>query len=120
MREKLSAEPEDANIPIRKRLSWRPDLSDILRVVQAHFNVPGSTFVEKRRHGNDPRLAAVYLVRRLTACSVAVIADRFGKLSLSAISISVKRSEVRRTEDEQWDRLLAKLEKQALKKISKT
>ncbi len=81
-----------------------------------HFDVTPSVWCEKRRRENDARTVAIYLVRRLTAQSVATIAEQFGEVSLAAISKTVQRSEIRRAEDAKWNRLLGKLEKRCLTK----
>ena len=116
----LAQEPEDINIPTRQQFRWRPEPSGILKVVLDHFKVPESSVVRTRKHGNDARSIAIYLVRRLTTQPVAAIAEQFGGVSLSAISISVKRSELRRSEDAAWNRLLSKLENRCLKNNNKT
>jgi len=116
IRERLDREPRDPNVPTRQRFSRHPKSSEIFRVVGDQFAATQSTWTEKRRHGKDARNAAIYLVRHLTAEPVTTIAKQFGNVSLAAISKSVKRSEMRRAEDARWNRLLAKLEKQCLKK----
>ncbi len=116
MRERLAKEPEDGNVPLRKRLAWRPTAVEIVRVVRDHFNVPSSTFDAVRRHGNDARVAAIYLVRRLTDQTVSATADQFGGVSMAAISKVVKRADSRRNDDPKWNQLLAQLEKRCTSK----
>lgn len=62
-----------------------------------------------RRHGNEARLAAIYLARQVTDEGVAAIGRHFGGVSLAAISKTVARAEQRRSEDPGWDRRLAQL-----------
>ncbi len=65
-----------------------------------------------RRHRNEARVAAIYLVWRLTDQTVSATAEQFGGVSVAAISKVVKRADSRRNDDPKWNRLLAKLEKQ--------
>ena len=111
MRKRIAGEPADGNVPLRRKLAWRPSPEDIMQVVQRHYQVPMSVFGRARVHGNDARMAAIYLVRRLTDQSVAVTAEAFGRVSSAAISKTVKRAESRREDDAKWNRLLAQLEK---------
>ena len=85
-------------------------------MVRDHFNVPSSTFDAIRRHGNDARVVAIYLVRRLTDQTVSATADQFGSVSMAAISKVVKRADLRRSEDPKWNGMLAQLEKQCTSK----
>ena len=62
-----------------------------------------------RRHGNDGRLAAIYLARRVTDEAVGAIGEHFGEVSAAAISKTVARVESRLREDPDWARRLAKL-----------
>ena len=112
IRERLAKEPVDGNVPLRKRLAWRPSTAEIVEEVRRHFHVPSSVFREVRRHRNEARVVAIYLVRRLTDQSVSTTAERFGGVSAAAISKVVKRADSRRNDDPNWNRLLAKLEKQ--------
>ena len=116
MRKRLTQEPEDGNVPLRKRLAWRPSATEIVQVVRRHFQVPSSAFREVRRHGNEARVVAIYLVRRLTDQTVSATAEQFGGVSLAAISKVVTRAESRRNDDPKWNRLLAQLEKQCTSK----
>ena len=116
MRERLATEPDDGNVPLRRRLAWRPTAVEIVQVVRDHFNVPSSTFDAVRRHGNDARVAAIYLVRHLTDQTVSASAGQFGGESAAAISKVVKRADARRNDDPKWNRLLAQLEKQCTSK----
>ena len=62
-----------------------------------------------RRHGNDGRLAAIYLARRVTDEAVGAIGEHFGEVSAAAISKTVARVESRLREDPDWARRMAKL-----------
>ena len=110
MRVRLAEQPRDRNVPLRRRLAWRPSASDILRTVRRHFGVRTTAFSEVRRHNNEARVAAIYLIRRLTDQNVTALADQFGGVSAPAISKLVHRAESRRKDDPKWNRLLAKLE----------
>jgi len=112
MRERLAEEPGDRNVPLRKRLAWHPSPADILRTVRRHYGVRTTVFSEVRRHNNEARVAAIYLVRRLTDQKVTALAEQFGAVSAPAISKVILRAESRRNEDPKWNRLLGKLEKQ--------
>ena len=81
-----------------------------------HFNVPSSAFSEVRRHRNEARLAAIYLVRRLTDQTVSATAEQFGGVSMAAISKVVKRADSRRNGDPKWNGSLAQWEKQCTSK----
>jgi len=107
MRERLASEPGDGNVPLRKRLAWRPTAGEIVQVVRAHFRVPTSAFGAVRRRRNDARVAAIYLVRHLTDQTVSATAGQFGGVSAAAISKVVKRADSRRNDDPKWNRLLA-------------
>jgi len=116
MRKRLADEPEDANVPQRKRLAWRPTQTDIVRVVQDHFGAGSEDLKQVRRHGNDARIAAVYLIRRLTNEKVTKLAEQFGGVSVAAISKLLRRAELRRQEDTPWNGLLEELERKCLSK----
>ncbi len=116
MRKELAEEPEDAKVPQRRRLAWRPAEADILRVVQDHFGAGPRDLKQIRRHGNDARVAAVYLLRRLTDKKVTTLAQQFGGVSVAAISKLLSRAESRRGEDPHWNSLLEELELQCQSK----
>ena len=120
MRERLAKEPDRGNVPLRKRLAWHRCAAEIVQVVRRHFHVPSSAFHEARRHRNEARVAAIYLVRRLTDQTVSATAEQFGGVSLAAISKVVERADSRRNDDPKWNRLLAKLEKQCTSKRTAT
>jgi len=110
MRKRLAEEPDDANVPQRKRLAWRPTEAEIVRVVQDHLGVGSEELRQVRRHGNDARVATVYLIRRLTDEKVTTLAKQFGGVSVAAISKLLSRAELRRQEDPHWKNLLEELE----------
>ncbi len=116
MRERLATEPGDSNVPLRKRLAWRPTAVEIVQVVRDHFHATTTDFEAVRRRGNDARVAAIYLVRHLTDQTVTATAGQFGGVNAAAISKVVKRADARRNEDPKWNRLLAQLEKQCTSK----
>ena len=112
MRERFAGEPADANVPQRQRLAWRPTKSRIVRLVENQFGADPSDLQRVRRHGNDARTAAVYLIRRLTDEKRTTLAGEFGGVSAAAISKLLSRAESRRQQDPDWDRLLDNLERQ--------
>ena len=97
MRERLADEPTDINVPQRKGLAWRPTRAEIVRQVKEHFGADCSSDLTRvRRHGNDARVAAIYLIRRLTDEKVTTLAKQFGGVSVAAISKLLSRAELRR------------------------
>ena len=59
-------QPEDANVPQRQRLVWRPTKAQIVGLVENHFGVDACVFRQVRRRGSNARTAALSLIRRLT------------------------------------------------------
>ena len=108
-RQCLSEQPVSSAIPTQRQLALRPTLEDVAEVVCGGLEVKRSELVACRRRGNDGRLAAIYLSRRLTDESVGAIGRYFGGVSTAAISKAVQRAEIRREEDRAWDRQLTKL-----------
>jgi REP element-mobilizing transposase RayT len=96
-------------VPLQRQLAWRPSIEGVVEAVGQAFGVKREEVLVSRRHGNDARLAAVYLARQVTDEAVGAIARCFGGVSLAAISKTVARVEQRRAEDKAWDRRLAKL-----------
>jgi len=84
--------------------------------IPRHFQVSAAIFWQARRHGNDARIAGIYLVRRLTDQKVAALAEDFGAVSMAAISKAVARAEWRKQEDPKWNRLITNLERKLLEK----
>ena len=109
MRRELAEQPAATDVPQHRRLAWRPGVADVVAAVGEAFRVEGSRLQESRRHGNDARLAAVYLSRQLTDERVAAIGEHFGGVSAAAVSKAVSRADKRRAADRRWDRLLSQL-----------
>jgi REP element-mobilizing transposase RayT len=110
MRRRLAKEPDDRNVPSRRRLARVPRPAELGAKVAEHFNVSQAVFADVRRRNNDARTAAIYLHRKLTGESVGRLAERYGGVSVAAISKTVARAEARRSEDRTWDRTLSKIE----------
>jgi REP element-mobilizing transposase RayT len=110
MRKQLAQQPPRREVPAQHLLAWRPSVEMILELVSQTYEVEPSAVVEKRRHGNDARLAALCLCRRLTDERVSDLTARFGGVSAAAITKAVARGENRRATDRRWKRLLDKLE----------
>ena len=110
MRTMLASEEDDPNVPARRRLVGGVDSSKIMTAVAKHFQVSPKLFTTIRKRNNDARSAAIYLHRKLTNESVSQLADRFGGVSVTAISKTTSRSEARRLDDRRWDRLLTQIE----------
>jgi REP element-mobilizing transposase RayT len=108
-RGRLAEEPVEKEVPLRRQLAWRPGVEDVIRAVAQAFGVKEAEVLLSRRHGNDARLAAIYLSRQVTDEGVGAIGRRFGGVSTAAVSKTVARMEKRRGEDRQWDRRLARL-----------
>jgi hypothetical protein len=85
----------DAAIRGRRELAWRPTLNDGVEVVRRAFGVERAEWLASGRPGNEGRLVAVYLARRLTAQAVDGIGRFFGGTSIAAISKTVQRVESR-------------------------
>jgi len=115
IRKRLTEQPDDANVPRRKRLAWRPTAADIVGVVQDHVGTGSEDLRQVRRHGNDARVATVYLLRRLTDEKVATLAKLFGGVSVAAISKLLGCAEWRSQEDPRWKNLLEELESKCQK-----
>jgi len=112
MRARVAEEPEDPNVPSRRRLAARPSSANILAAVADQFGVDARAFSAVRRHDNEARTAAIYLHRRLTNEPLHALAKRFGNVSTSAISKVARRAQAQRRENPAWDRLLRRIEKQ--------
>jgi REP element-mobilizing transposase RayT len=109
MRKELGEQPESHDVPTLHRLAWRPSVEVILEVVSHCYGVDESAILERRRRGNDARLAALCLCRRLTDERVGRLAARFGGVSTAAITKAVTRGEIRCSTDRRWDRHLSDL-----------
>jgi len=108
-RQRLAEQPDFPAIPGQRQLAWRPTVEDVVQAVCHEFDVHRTELVARRRRGNDGRLAAIYLCRRLTDESVGTIGDYFGGVSTPAISKAVQRAEIRRSQDRAWERQLKRL-----------
>ena len=108
-RRHLAAEPVQEGVPARRELAWRPTLQDVSKVVSEAFGVELAELCASRRHGNEARLAAIYLARQVTDEPVGVIGKHFGGVTMAAISKTVARVESRRQEDPTWDHRLINL-----------
>ncbi len=108
-RQRLAEQPDSPTIPTQRQLAWRPSVEDVVKVVCGELGVDRAELVARRRRGNDGRLAAIYLSRRLTDESVGDIGRYFGDVSTAAISKAVQRAQSRRNQDRAWDRQLKKL-----------
>ncbi|NLX97274.1 MAG: hypothetical protein GXY83_13955 [Rhodopirellula sp.] len=103
----MAAEPVREGVPAQRQLAWRPTVADVVETVSEGFGVEASELCVSRRHGNEARLAAIYLTRLLTDEGVSAIGQQFGGVSMAAVSKTVARVEARRREDPSWDRRLA-------------
>ena len=108
-RRRLAEEPVCDGVPARKQLAWRPTLEDVVATVSQVLEVDRGELLAVRRRPNDPRSAAIYLVRHLTNEPVGEIGRYFGGVSTAAISKTVARAEERRVADRAWDRRLKDL-----------
>jgi putative transposase len=111
MRKKLALDDVDVNVPLHRRLAWRPSQSQIESVVADDFGVDVSDLFAKRVRNNEARAAALFLIRRLTSVSVTSLANQYGGVSQAAISKTIKRAEQRSEDRGSWKRRLRRLEK---------
>jgi chromosomal replication initiation ATPase DnaA len=79
--------------------------------VSEDFAIDLSELLAKRVRSNEARVAAIYLIRKLTTVSAIRLAERYGGVSQAAISKTVQRAEIRRAEQRRWKQRLARLEK---------
>jgi len=108
-RRRLAREPIRQDVPAQRRLAWRPTIEDVVAAVSQAFDVAPGDVLASRRHGNEARLAAIYLARSVGDGAVAAIGRHFGGVSQAAVSKTVARAERRRCEDRAWERRLATL-----------
>lgn len=108
-RRRLSVEPVREEVPLQRKLAWRPTLEQVVGTVSEAFGVEPTELRVSRRHGNEARSAAIYLTRQATDTAVGAIRAYFGGVSAAAISKAVVRVETRRAEDRVWDLRLAEL-----------
>jgi REP element-mobilizing transposase RayT len=114
MRRYLGKQPDDRNVPTRRRLALGVDPVKLRKVIAGHFGVAEKTFKDVRKRNNDARSAAIFLHRKLTSESVGSLAEYYGGVSTAAISRTVARAHLRRAKDPRWDRTLRQLEKRVL------
>jgi chromosomal replication initiation ATPase DnaA len=79
--------------------------------VANEFGVAVTDLFAKRLKNNEARVAAVYLIRRLTSEPARRIAERYGGVSQAAISKTVQRAETRRNEQRRWKQRLSRLDR---------
>ena len=69
MRKKLASDDIDDNVPVQRRLAWRPSQQQIESAVAEEFGVDLCQLFAKRIRNNEARAAALFLIRRLTSVS---------------------------------------------------
>lgn len=111
MKVRIGARPPERAVPARRRLAVRPALEQVEAAVCAALGVKPVELSAVQRHGNDARMAALYLARECAALPVTQLAQHFGPVSAPAISKLVRQAAQRRYQDRRWDRLLSGLER---------
>lgn len=111
MRHVLGLSEADVNISELRQLTWRPSQEQIELAVAEEFGVERSELLAKRIRNNDARVAAVYLIRKLTSVSATQLAQRYGGVSQAAISKTVQRAEMRLDQQRRWKQRLSRLER---------
>ena len=109
MKQRLGMGPPQPSVPARRRLAVRPTLQQVLSTVCAAWDVEPDGVRAARQHGNDPRVAALYLARECVAMPVTELARQFGGVSVSAVSKVLRQAMDRRQADRGWDRKLSAL-----------
>ena len=110
MRHVLGSVEPDPNVAERKHLAWRPSPEQIEAAVAEEFGVESSQLFAKRIRNHEARVAAIYLIRKLTDVSAKQLGQRYGDVSQAAISKAVQRAELRRDEQHHWEQRLSRLE----------
>ncbi len=110
MRHVLGSAEADPNVAELKHLAWRPSPEQIESAVVEEFGVEGSQLFAKRIKNHEARVAAIYLIRKLTGVSAKQLGERYGGVSQAAISKAVQRAEARRDEQRHWEQRLSRLE----------
>jgi REP element-mobilizing transposase RayT len=110
MQRVLSLSEADPNVAELRHLVWRPSQEQIESAVAVEFGVDPSQLFAKRIKNHEARVAAIYLIRRLTSVSARQLAERYGGVSQAAISKTVQRAETRRDEQCGWKQRLSRLE----------
>ena len=93
IRRLIHDQPEDQEVPQRKRVRKRPDLATIAGTVAAHFGVERSRWAAGRRSGDAARAVAAYLARVRFGYPASEIAAVFGYRDHSGIGRAVRRVE---------------------------
>ena len=119
MKRRVEGRAPQRGVPARRRLALRPGLEQVEAAVCAACAVESADLCAVRRHGNDARMAAVYLARECAALPVTQLAAHFGPVSASAISKLLRQAARRRHEDRDWNRLLSSLERDVRPAVQK-
>jgi len=107
----LTSIKADPNVAELRYPAWRPSPEQIESAVASEFGVEISEAFAKRIKNNEARIAAVYLIRKLTSVTATQLAQRYGGVSQAAISKTVQRAEIRRDQQRRWRQRLSRLEK---------
>ena len=110
MRHVLGSSETDPNVAELKHLAWRPSPEQIESAVAEEFGVEPSQLFATRIKNHEARVAAIYLIRKLTSVSARQLGERYGGVSQAAISRAVQRAEARRDEQRRWKQRLSRLE----------
>ena len=111
MKQRIGSAPPRQGVPARRRLALRPTIQDVSSAVCAAWGVESKGLEVARRHGNEARVAALYLARECAAIPVTELAHQFGQVSVSAVSKLLRQAAQLRHEDRGWDRRLRALER---------
>ena len=111
MRHVLGIAEADSNVAGLRHLAWRPSQEQIEAAVAEEYGVDKNMLFAKRLKNNDARIAALYLIRKLTNVSAVQLARQYGGVSQAAISKMVGRAEARRDQQRRWKQRLSRLEK---------
>ena len=93
-----------------KHLAWRPSPEQIESAVAEEFAVEPSQLFVKRIKNHEARVAAIYLIRKLTSVPAKQMGERYGGVSRAVISKAVQRAEARRDEQRRWRQSLFRVE----------
>jgi putative transposase len=111
--------PAQSGVPTRRLLALRPTLPQIEEAVCETWGLERTILSASRRHGDDARMAAVYLAREVAGLPVTELAQRFGAVSPSAISRLLARGGRRRCDDVDWDQQFGRLATELNGRIAK-
>jgi len=87
-------------------------LQQVLDAVASAFETPLERIIQRGRHGNRGRDAAILLARELTDESLEVLAERFGGVSRSAITETARRARERAEREPAFAALLAEIRRE--------